>query len=318
MVGHQARFLCGSTVWLIALWTGCANESGVPTAGASDSGTPIRGTDAARTSGEDGGSIWDQNTGARDGGAPIELGPPAPGYSRIFHDGFEDGTTNKWDNYGATVTEISPRSGAYAARSNWNGLLDWTDPDHLQGLALGSWPYEVEFLLRFWLRVDPNVDSHPEGGGGGKLFRMPFGNDREGNEIVWSRSDTHVYIAVDGTTERSIWGCADLDDRLWHKVEIYIRDAADGEIRFWVDDRLLDCENTSGLGVPYVGDTHRNDAGWDNFYWPSNWSGPEGCCDHDAENYMYLDDVEIFSDAVGGDGPIYGSLLDGTAEVSGL
>jgi len=238
-------------------------------------------------------------------------------YRRVFHDDFEDGTTNKWGSgrSRALVSTIRPRSGTYSAESNWNGAVSWESLESLRGLSLGSWPYQDEFLIRFWLRVDEDVDSTSEGmGAGPKLFRLPFSQDRGGNEIIWSFMRAHVTIRVNEHPLRSIWSCADFADREWHKVEIYVRDTTDGAIRMWFDDEELTCANSSsGLGLPYFGNTHENDAGWDNFYWPSNWSGPPGCCEHDAENHMYLDDVEIFSDAATGD-PTLGSLSAGTAE----
>jgi hypothetical protein len=266
--------------------------------GDSDAGvdTTDNGTDGSSTGGD----------ALVDGGEPRD-------YTRVFHDGFEDGTTNLWTDSGAEVTTADPHGGTYAARSNWNGLVLWNDPESIRGLSLRSWPYAQEFLVRFWLRIDPDVDASPEGGSGGCLFRLPFGNDKEGNEISWSRSITYIYLAVDSNAERSVWGCANFEDRAWHQVEIYVKDAIDGAIRFWVDDAEVTCTNSWGESYPYYGNTHLNEAGWDTFYWPSGWSGAEGCCEHDAENHMYLDDVEIFSDALSGD-PSIGVLADGNVE----
>jgi len=293
--------------------SGPGHTSGNASVDPSDSSDPSSSTSTDTTDSSSTTVPSSTSTDATDAGSTGHSGGGPSGYTRVFYDGFEDGTTNQWTSSSADVTTTQPLRGTYAARSNWNGLVEWNHPERIRGLHLASWPYSQEFLVRFWLRLDGDVDDTPYGTAGGKLFRLPFSNDRDGNEIYWSSSHADIFVLVDDDPVRSIWGCGDLSDREWHQIEIYVKDAADGALRFWVDDEELTCSNSSGDSFPYLGDTHRNDAGWDTFYWPSNWSGADGCCDHDADNHMYLDDVEIFSDSPIGD-LANGALADGTAQ----
>ncbi len=76
----------------------------------------------------------------------------------------------------------------------------------------------------------------------------------------------------------------------------------------------MTCANSGGESFPYYGNTHRTKAGWDNFYWPSNWASNPGC-EHDAENHIYLDEVEIFSDMARGDLAL-GPMADGASRLA--
>ena len=55
--------------------------------------------------------------------------------SRVFYDGFEDGTTNKWTKDDgrdkAGTTTVQPHSGNYAVVFNWNGTVDSMITVHL-------------------------------------------------------------------------------------------------------------------------------------------------------------------------------------------
>lgn len=237
--------------------------------------------------------------------------PLPPGkYTRVFHDDFEDGTIGKWGNGGASVTQVSPHSGTYAAIGGWNGEVIWTDPDSLRALELPSWKYSTEYLARFWIRLDADVDLAP----GKKYFRLPWANESQGNELVWADlygdNSFSTFTQIDGSTLDTGWSCGSLADHAWHRVEIFIRDATDGAIRMWLDGKELACDNSGGFHFPYFGNTHQNAGGWDNFYWPSNWSSNPGW-EHDANNHIYLDDVEIFSDDASGT-PSTGALVDAT------
>jgi hypothetical protein len=86
----------------------------------------------------------------------------------------------------------------------------------------------------------------------------------------------------------TFWGNgSDAANGAWHKVEVYFKvDASAGIIRMWED------------GVKVWEETNADTTltTWTPFYIGSNWSGASGCCDHDANNHMYWDDFEVYSD----------------------
>lgn len=310
---------CSVALLVIPLLPACQSEPGTNTGGSgpgsssSAATTPTVGSGTPTVGSGPGPAANTSATATATASASNSAATGIAGVTRVFFDDFESGTFALWEEQGAAITNVQPQQGMYAAKGGWDGVVDWNHPDALRALSIPQWEYSTEFLARFWLRLDENVDPKP----GAKYFRLPFGNDKEGNELVWADlygdSTFSSFMQIDGTTMDTGWSCASLADHMWHKAEIYVRDAVDGEIRMWLDDNELHCENSSGFQYPFVGNTHVNAAGWDNFYWPSNWSNNPGW-EHDAENNIYLDSVEIFSDAPGGSAVASGSLREGNVE----
>ena len=236
--------------------------------------------------------------------SPLALMDVAHSAGRVFSDGFEDGTTNKWlqDGYRAkaTVTQravdgLGPRSGKYFATINFNGVVAWNDPLSYTTLRLNSWSYNKEFFLRMWWRLDNDFGQGMRApGDGAKLMRLnivaPNGSygvfmlQSNGSHEQWNY-DTTLFI-------NDWWGDNGtlLSQRgVWHKVEVYVyQDNTNGIVKRWQDGVLT---------YSYTGRT--NDSSNNRYYplyLPSNWSDNPGW-EHGANNHFYIDDIEIFSDA---------------------
>jgi hypothetical protein len=233
---------------------------------------------------------------------------------RVFYDGFEDGTTNKWqqDDFHNRCTVVGsaldgaagPYNGSRMARCNWNGTVAWNDPARFESLTLNSLSYSNEIFYRVRLRIDRNVDR--TNGSPLKLLRIYYwdGNTatyRDLFENSVSGNSLSNRGNAGSTTLPTYWGGAPGDNTGsssgWHKVEYYINHAT-GTIKVWHDNVLIR-NNTVGF----------NSRKWLPFYLTSNWSDP-----HDAANHIYFDEVEIYSDTGSG---AAGSMSDASISVSG-
>lgn len=100
-----------------------------------------------------------------------------------------------------------------------------------------------------------------------------------------------------------------MQDRQWHKIEIYVKhdtDGTDGAIKVWWDGVL-------GGAYPYNGQTALRP--WYRLVMPSNWSMNAGW-EHDQNNHFYIDDVEIYADVNTGNTNVTGNLYDATIHMS--
>jgi hypothetical protein len=229
---------------------------------------------------------------------------------RVFYDGFESGNTNLWRqddfrNRCQVVTAAAdgvagPYVGSRMVRCNWDGTAAWNAPTTYESLVVDI-PYTNEFLLRARLRADRNWEK--TSGSATKIMR--FYNwtgsqstylDLFGSVIGTSISNQGV---AGGAQLATYWGGLDnaSDPSSWHKVEYYINQSA-GTIKVWHDGVLV--RNNTGFNF--------NGAKWTPFYLTSNWSDA-----HDGTNYIYFDEVEIFSDTGTG---ASGSLSDASATAS--
>lgn len=232
--------------------------------------------------------------------------------SRVFFDDFESGTAKAWDEATCSVVQSfngsSPHSGRYMLLCNWNGAVPWNNSNNKTYAVLGSWSYNNEFLLRFWFKYDQDVDHKA----GSKLFRLGFaGPDELIMTCQMERNPPTLWIGLRGLS--SFWGSPQsvCGDHQWHKVEIYIKNdtnGTNGTIRAWMDDALVkEWANTK---------THTPGVKRTPFHLISNWSTDNHPgWEHDANNHVLIDDVEIFSDAGTG---ASGSMADGTISTSGI
>ena len=250
--------------------------------------------------------------------ATTQTAPTGGGYTRVFYDGWESGNTNLWGqsdfrNKCPVVTSAldgsaGPR-GTRMLRCNWDGVVAWNDPASFEALVLNSWNYSTELLVRFWVRTDT---SDFNGLSGPKYFRI--GTDSTGSTVSFMA--LHVgggqqggFYNDTGQIGGTFWGGgSDAANGAWHEVELYVKvHASNGAVRLWEDGVMLwETTNTNTV----LGN------GWTPFFLSSNWSGPEGCCDHDTNNHLYWDDFEIFSDSTSGT-PAIGSLADASVSVGG-
>jgi hypothetical protein len=126
------------------------------------------------------------------------------------------------------------------------------------------------------------------------LVTTPATNDM--NELVYDdRSLSSQCVAGDAQCP-TYWGQAGdstANPVSWHTVEWYFKVSA-GTIKVWHDGMLVRNEN----GYDF------KNTKWYPFYLGSNFSSP-----HDAVNYVYFDNIEIYSDT--GTAAI-GSMSDAT------
>jgi hypothetical protein len=247
--------------------------------------------------------------------------------SRLFFDGFEDGTSNAWlqDSPQSKCPIVSTaldgaagaHSGAFMARCNW---ASENDP---QGNGSGTWEslarngstseYSSDVLYRFWIRRDADLN----GGDGPKLFRVgnacTYGdlfldNDPDNGTFQMATFDK------DCSSFSRYWGGDNAGDRAWHKIELYFSAVTNGIVKIWVDDSLV--HNGTGIALDIPGTTgfYSYNVSWTSIILISNWSASAPCCQHDANNHIYIDDFEIYVDSGSG---ATGSLADGTITVSG-
>jgi hypothetical protein len=212
--------------------------------------------------------------------------------SRVFFDGFDAGRPVGWDvaNCQAVARAVdggAPRSGTHMLQCNWNGLVPWNDPRSMQDAHLKNWPYQNEFLLRLWFRYDADVDHKR----GSKQLRLGFGGP---DEVIFACQfekgmDATLWIGPNNLP--GFWGnsASRCGDRSWHKLEVYVKTnttGSDGVLRVWFDGVMVrEWRNPSGV----VGGRRTP------LYLSSNWSSEPGW-EHDDNNHLYFDEVEIFSD----------------------
>ncbi|QQR78685.1 MAG: hypothetical protein IPJ68_00135 [Candidatus Moraniibacteriota bacterium] len=254
---------------------------------------------------------------------------------RVFYDGWESGNANAWVSGGTgiygkcdVVTSaldggVGPLSGTKMARCNWDGTAGPFGHQN-QAMAISGWSKSREMLIRFWTRVDSDVDVAK----GAKLFRGPGGTSYSG----WQFEEGAVaalFSALFKSNAQSIgsanYGCSaqpgynydpPIRNGNWHQIEIYLKESTsgstNGEARIWVDDKLcweaLNQNTDDPLGPSY----------WADFHVMSNWSLTEVDWAHDANNHIYWDDFEVYSDTgTGGTGTLSaGTMTQGSTDTT--
>jgi hypothetical protein len=184
------------------------------------------------------------------------------------------------------------------ARCSWNGTVAWNDPAAYETLAISSVNYKDEIFYRVRLRTDSNFDRPGFNSVPAKILRIfttsPSYNDM--NEVIYDDGSLISQCVAGGAQCQTYWGSSGdqtANPSSWHTVEWYFN-AANGTIRVWHDGKLV--RDNTGLVF--------NGARWYPFFLGSNFSAP-----HDATNYVYFDNIEIFSDMSTG---ATGSMADAT------
>lgn len=237
---------------------------------------------------------------------------------RVFYDDFESGGVSQWSRDGSrdmcrTVNESvdgqGPFSGRLQLECNWDGTVAWNDSRAYSTLKLNSWDYSREFLIRFQVRFASDVDKTD----GGKLLRLyPGTSDSYYMSALMNRLGAPLFSywesigGVRGPVVYTVNGR--LGDGSWHEVQIYVRHNTpgqrDGAVRVWVDKTVY--QEAEGIKSVVDGGL------WYPLYVMSNWSNNPGW-EHDANNHVYWDNFEIYSDTGAGG---QGSLAAGTIQVS--
>lgn len=222
----------------------------------------------------------------------------------VFQDGFEDGTANRWSEDSGrnkcTVVRTAldgkaPQNGSYMLQCNWNGVVAWNDPASYETVALKSWNYSSEFLIRAWVRAGADVD-HKFGSKWLRLYSSGAVNSfiLDG-QMEGSGGPIYSNIEkVDGVTVNyNNYGGASLGDTAWHKIELYFKQGLSNNaiVRVWVDGSL-EHQKTGFSSNP--------GNKWYPLYLMSNWSSNTPEWEHDANNHVYWDNIEVYSDSGSG------------------
>lgn len=232
-------------------------------------------------------------------------------FGRVLFDNFETGsraafwTQDEYRNMGQVVTAAGvmdagpgPDTGTYMWRGNWDGVAAWNSPQSFDTMKVDPIPATNEYLMRIRFRVDAGCLR--DDGSGAKMFRL-FKGLTSTNSTVRTAAGLSVGVNLNGVQFPTYWGGAVGDNTnnsaSWHTWEMYANYVS-GVFRVWHDNVLV---------VDVVGDL--TGAGKpDAFYLLSNFGGA-----HDSTNYVYVDNVEVFSDTgTGGTG----SMADGTATIA--
>lgn len=179
---------------------------------------------------------------------------------------------------GVVVTKAldgQPLRNGSALMANWNGVVAWNHRQSFTGAEFGV-KTNGRYFVRQWFRADADVDVND----GSKLGRVGFpGGVFFECQFEGGRNATLKAQAGDS----AFWGGSALCNRGWHKLEVAI---VPNSIRVWLDDREM--RTWSGVSSGNVVNIM------------SNWSSNPGW-EHDANNHMYFDDIEVYSDAAGHD-----------------
>jgi len=246
--------------------------------------------------------------------------------TRVFYDGFESGTVTKWalDSFRDPCTVVStaadgikgPYDDSKMLRCNANGTVAWDTPSVYETLGVPPFSMNNEVLYRYRVRVDQNHDS--TFGSTHKLSRIFnwTGDQNTYNDLfsmvagVGTGASMHNDVIMNGDRANNgslYWGDASGDTTgdpaNWHTIEYYLNKAT-GVVKVWHDHVLVQNWNYGHINGP-VGESGE-------YYITSNWE--DG---HDATNYVYFDNYEVFTDASSGE-QTTGSLADGTVSVSGI
>ena len=220
---------------------------------------------------------------------------------RVFFEDFENGGLAKWTQDGSRSMCVlvqtgrdgtMPHGGKNMMQCNWNGTVAWNDPQAYSTVVLpqNSWEYNMEFLIRLWLKYDQDVSRSY----GGKVLRL-FPNDHLDDLYIIARMNVgggppHIAWILNGKQGPISWGKgAPLGDHRWHELEIYVRASPvpDGVIRVWIDGAIVQ----DAINAVTVAPNHK----WGPLYLMSNWSNNPGW-EHSDNNHVYWDDIEIYTD----------------------
>jgi hypothetical protein len=229
--------------------------------------------------------------------------------SRVVIDTFEQysvGATVSNGNCKAVASSKDGVQGPYAsskrmAECNWDGIrkqAQWNDP--LAELEM-TYPFDfgTEYLVRMRYRIDADVDKKD----GSKLGRL--GDNPEAWTCAFGADQEHIWMSFWGPSVQvgsTYWGdngpfC---DRTQWHTIAFYVRIGNPGKITAWLD---------GGKISDFIGETAKSTNG-SPLYVMSNWSvDGHPTWQHDANNHVYWDNIEIFSDLNTGTATT-GSLAD--------
>lgn len=247
--------------------------------------------------------------------AVILLGVPSGSQAagRVFFDDSEAGNTNLWNQDASRPKCTSVTTAADGLQGPFAGswmirCLDNGSSGVWETLASPSFSMTNEVLYRYRVRADSNHDS--TSGSTHKIGRVFYFTGDTATYVdvfgmfatVGSGNGMYNDMILDGNRQGGslYWGDASGDDTAnpanWHTIMYYMNKAT-GVGKVWHDGILVRNHSSEPNINGEVGETG-------DFYITSNWEDA-----HDATNYVYFDNVEIFTDA--GTGGV-GLMSDGT------
>lgn len=174
---------------------------------------------------------------------------------------------------------------------NWDGTRSWQDSLATQEMETFV-SANNEKLFSGWFRVDRNVDHV----GGSKLMRIGWNTPSEMIISCQFEQGDSATLFASINNQSSFWGNTQgiCGDHQWHRIRVYTSPTL---VRLWLDNNLLrEWTGTFDFG-----------SGQQGVFFMSNWSSNPGW-EHDANNSVMWDDIEVFSDmGTGGTG----SMRDG-------
>ena len=235
--------------------------------------------------------------------------------TRVFYDGSESGNANLWNQVDlrdkcVSVTSSAdgvagPYSGSRMFRCNSNGTANWSATNSYETMAIPPFSMNNEVLYRVRVRLDQNFDR--TSGSPKKIFRI-FGSLEhvQNFESTFAGNSGFVWgTYVNNIQSPNYWGWANGDTTMnsssWHTLEYYYNKTT-GNVKVW-HDHVLVFEQTFG---PITGSVGEDGI----VHLTSNFSD-----DHDATNYIYFDDIEVFTDSANGT-PATGSMADASISSS--
>jgi hypothetical protein len=231
---------------------------------------------------------------------------------RVFYDTFDSGTASIGHVQPATACRVvttavdgrAPFRGNYQGECNWDGSKVYPDATYT-AFMLPTWTYTREFFVRVFVRYAADVDVVD----GAKFLRLyPNTGDSFYLGGMPGRPMFSYFESINGSTGPiSYGGDKVFADGNWKRVEVYVKEnlpgQTDGVVRVW-QDGVIQIDKANIVTVTPNGR-------WYPLHLMSNWSSNPGW-EHDANNHVYWDEIEVYSDAgLGG----IGSMSDASIEM---
>ncbi len=226
----------------------------------------------------------------------VAVSVDASAQGRVFYepgDGSSKATTDCPPT--TTARDGVPHRSGMALECNWDGTKPWYDSDKTRELELDSVPMKSERLVSAWFRVDADVDATV----GSKMMRLGFGSANDLFLACQFEQGAGATMLVGFTNQPTYWGgvAAAQCRNGWTRLRVYTSPSL---VRLWLNEALVR-EWTGAFSISSM------------TAFMSNWSDNPGWS-HDANNHLYWQAVEIFTDA--GTGGV-GSMRDGTMTQGG-
>ena len=224
-----------------------------------------------------------------------------------IHNGWlQDGTRNKGTTVDNNFSAIDGFKGSASGLGMWKGNHNGTvldgDIDRYDTLKLNL-DYTNEFLIRCWMRLDSGftrTDTDPA-----KFMRLNNPGSPTTHDFYLTATNTTGLSnggTINGVALTTYAGNATNDYSAlssgWHRIEYYVNKSL-GVLKVWQDGVLTRNETGLNFGASPL----------TTFYLVSEFVGT-----HDATNYYYFDDIQVYTDKSSG---AFHTMSDATVFVVG-